>query len=231
MTQLCAYLNVDPASVSWDAATETVEGDVSSVIGNIFTAHFGELWSPRVQCQTCQGNGEIVTDWDRYLHGEDGDKGDEGTAECPDCGGDGSVGNATPSASGGLEAVRGAFIAGWWVNAATPGEDGAGDKAYFDGCAEVDWQDYRAALAAPAATRGEPAAWFCGGCGETDPSKRCFGCLHGLEPYPPPAPAVESAQVKEAARLALEWDERRGYIMPYRVRDKLRASLATDAEG
>jgi hypothetical protein len=23
-------------------------------------------------------------------------------------------------------------------------------------------------------------AWFCGGCGETDPSKRCLGCLHGM---------------------------------------------------
>lgn len=46
MTRLCAYLNVDPASVSWDAATETVEGDVSAVIGNILTVKFGEDWSP-----------------------------------------------------------------------------------------------------------------------------------------------------------------------------------------
>ncbi|MGW9333634.1 hypothetical protein [Bosea sp. NPDC055594] len=50
----------------------------------------------------------------------------------------------------------------------------------------------------------------------------------GPLPATPPAP-VESAQVKEAVRLALEWDERRSYIMPYRVRDKLRASL-DDAE-
>ncbi|WP_293811275.1 hypothetical protein [uncultured Bosea sp.] len=46
MTQLCSYLNVDPVSVSWDAATETVEGDVSAVIGNILSAKFGENWSP-----------------------------------------------------------------------------------------------------------------------------------------------------------------------------------------
>lgn len=46
MTQLCCYLGVDPASVSWDAATETVEGDVSAVIGNILRTKLGENWSP-----------------------------------------------------------------------------------------------------------------------------------------------------------------------------------------
>lgn len=46
MTQLCSYLDVDRGSVSWDAATETVEGDVSAVIGNILAAKFGENWSP-----------------------------------------------------------------------------------------------------------------------------------------------------------------------------------------
>ena len=42
-------------------------------------------------CERCQGNGEIVTDWDRYLHGHDGDQGDEAVAECPDCNGTGHV--------------------------------------------------------------------------------------------------------------------------------------------
>jgi DnaJ-class molecular chaperone len=32
-------------------------------------------------CERCQGNGEIVTDWNRYLTGEDA------VAECPDCSG------------------------------------------------------------------------------------------------------------------------------------------------
>lgn len=41
-------------------------------------------------CQTCQGNGEIVTDWERYLHAHKGDIGDEAVAECPDCNGQGS---------------------------------------------------------------------------------------------------------------------------------------------
>lgn len=47
MTQLCAYLGVDPASVNWDAATETLDGDVQSVIGNIMRAKYGEEWCSR----------------------------------------------------------------------------------------------------------------------------------------------------------------------------------------
>lgn len=43
------------------------------------------------QCDRCQGNGEIVTDWGRYKHPHEGDKGDEAVAECPDCGGEGFV--------------------------------------------------------------------------------------------------------------------------------------------
>lgn len=39
------------------------------------------------RCETCQGNGEIVTDWERYLKPHEGDVGDEAVAECPDCGG------------------------------------------------------------------------------------------------------------------------------------------------
>ncbi len=46
LLQLCAFLGVDPASVSWDAATETRDGDVLAVIGNILRAKFGEDWGP-----------------------------------------------------------------------------------------------------------------------------------------------------------------------------------------
>lgn len=42
-------------------------------------------------CERCQGNGEIVTDWDRYLHSRPGDVGDEAVDECPDCNGQGEV--------------------------------------------------------------------------------------------------------------------------------------------
>lgn len=43
-------------------------------------------------------------------------------------------------------------------------------------------------------------------------------------------------QAHEAIRLTLEWDERRGYLMPYAVRDKLRAAYESakqkgEAEG
>lgn len=47
MEQLCSFLDVDPASVTWDAATETVDGDVQAVLGNILRAKFGENWGPR----------------------------------------------------------------------------------------------------------------------------------------------------------------------------------------
>ena len=58
------------------------------------------------QCDRCQGNGEIVTDWDRYRHPHDGDVGDEAVAKCPDCEGEGVVaGHDAPEAP--QAAVRG----------------------------------------------------------------------------------------------------------------------------
>ena len=53
-------------------------------------------------CERCQGNGEIVTDWERYRRPHDGDVGDEAVAECPDCGGEGiiDVGASPTSTSG-----------------------------------------------------------------------------------------------------------------------------------
>lgn len=42
-------------------------------------------------CKSCAGNGEVVTNWDRYLKGEPGDVGDEATATCPDCDGQGKA--------------------------------------------------------------------------------------------------------------------------------------------
>lgn len=44
LVQLCRVLAVDPESISWDAATETFEGDVQAVIGNILRAKFGDEW-------------------------------------------------------------------------------------------------------------------------------------------------------------------------------------------
>lgn len=45
----------------------------------------------QVTCERCQGNGEIVTDWERYKHPREGDVGDEAVAECSDCGGEGII--------------------------------------------------------------------------------------------------------------------------------------------
>lgn len=53
------------------------------------------------ECKTCRGNGEIVTDWDRYLGpAQPGDQGDEGTADCPDCDGQGTRQPVTPAGEG-----------------------------------------------------------------------------------------------------------------------------------
>lgn len=46
---------------------------------------------PQETCQTCQGNGEVVTDWERYIHPLPGDAGDEAVAECQFCDGKGTV--------------------------------------------------------------------------------------------------------------------------------------------
>ncbi len=45
--RLCEALAVDPNSISWDAATETMDGDVVSVICNVLRAAYGEKWSTK----------------------------------------------------------------------------------------------------------------------------------------------------------------------------------------
>ena len=42
-------------------------------------------------CEACQGNGEVVTDWNRYTHPHPGDKGDEAVSMCQECNGTGEV--------------------------------------------------------------------------------------------------------------------------------------------
>jgi hypothetical protein len=54
MQQFCAVLDVDPAKVTWDAATETVEGDVQAVIWNILRTRFGEDWDPDARPETAE---------------------------------------------------------------------------------------------------------------------------------------------------------------------------------
>lgn len=47
-----------------------------------------EAEAAREMCETCQGNGEIVTDWSAYLG--DGQPASDAVAECPDCDGIGT---------------------------------------------------------------------------------------------------------------------------------------------
>lgn len=42
-------------------------------------------------CDTCQGTGEIIVDWCRYLDPRPDDKGDEAVAACADCDGTGGI--------------------------------------------------------------------------------------------------------------------------------------------
>lgn len=51
MTMLCQVVKADPAKVSWDAATETLDGDVMAVIGNILTEGLGEDWPDRAPAE------------------------------------------------------------------------------------------------------------------------------------------------------------------------------------
>lgn len=46
LLQLCHVLNVDPKTVTWDVATETLDGDVRAVIDNIVREKYGEDWDP-----------------------------------------------------------------------------------------------------------------------------------------------------------------------------------------
>jgi len=47
MTHLCKLLGVETGAVTWDAATETLDGDVMAVLGNIMRAKYGEDWGPQ----------------------------------------------------------------------------------------------------------------------------------------------------------------------------------------
>lgn len=71
-------------------------------------------------CETCQGNGEVVTDWDRYQDPHSGDKGDEAVAPCPDCDGTGEAAPPPPQAQAGealadiaVERRRQVDVEGW----------------------------------------------------------------------------------------------------------------------
>lgn len=61
LEHLCAFLGVDPHMVSWDAATETVDGDVSAVIGNIMRAKYGEDFDPKASVAATVADPTVTT--------------------------------------------------------------------------------------------------------------------------------------------------------------------------
>lgn len=61
MTHLCSVLGVDPKAVTWDAATETLDGDVEAVIGNILSARFGDDWRSSPSVGGAEGWRDIET--------------------------------------------------------------------------------------------------------------------------------------------------------------------------
>ncbi|MCZ7929495.1 hypothetical protein [Agrobacterium pusense] len=69
-------------------------------------------------CQRCQGNGEIVTDWERYRHPHANDVGDEAVAECPDCDGFGNVSAQVQDVAGAETTTR--FHIEWIAGARPP---------------------------------------------------------------------------------------------------------------
>lgn len=41
-------------------------------------------------CRVCQGNGEIVADWEKYLHGSEADQ-EDAVVDCLECDGAGYI--------------------------------------------------------------------------------------------------------------------------------------------
>ncbi|WP_114214185.1 hypothetical protein [Ochrobactrum sp. 3-3] len=87
--------------------------------------------SERTQCERCQGNGEIVTDWERYRHPHENDVGDEAVAECPDCSGEGYI-EASPDHADDLAVDR--FAIAMKQKLAKKREEGRGGWGNKDEC-------------------------------------------------------------------------------------------------
>ena len=109
--------------------------------------------APQETCTRCMGNGEIVTDWDTYLHPPK-DATEDAVADCPDCDGTGHV-VAAPAPSDGLReaANRALNMAREKIaerrNACPPGPL---FKAFNEAMGDID--DVRFALSASPAQEG-----------------------------------------------------------------------------
>lgn len=90
---------MQPRQTVWSGFLPTLE-EAKAAAQSHYESRIRSALSAQVQdadeqrtetCQRCQGNGEIVTDWERYRHLHENDVGDEAVAECPDCDGIGKV--------------------------------------------------------------------------------------------------------------------------------------------
>ena len=64
--------------VSWHHLDPFPQGCIEALFASLSTL-----------CETCQGNGEVVTDWGTYLKPPEGAEADAGTATCAACDGQG----------------------------------------------------------------------------------------------------------------------------------------------
>lgn len=92
---------------------------------NAAPAHHAEGVPAHETCETCQGNGEIVNDWDRYEHPHAGEKGDEAVSPCQDCEGTGEITPAHPAEGVPAQTTRDAVIQ-HLTNAGVLEHDGCG---------------------------------------------------------------------------------------------------------
>ena len=68
MEQLCSLLGVDMDKVTWDAATETLDGDVRAVLGNILRAKYGENWGPSDASPPARQDGALREDAGKVIY-------------------------------------------------------------------------------------------------------------------------------------------------------------------
>lgn len=70
----------EPHAIRWPDLDPFPKGCIEALFASLPTL-----------CETCQGNGEVVTDWGTYLKPPEGAEADAGTATCAACDGQGRI--------------------------------------------------------------------------------------------------------------------------------------------
>jgi hypothetical protein len=83
---------------------DAIKDDITYLLARV--KELEGMISLTIPCTKCQGNGEIVTDWERYKHQLPGDTGDEAVADCPDCDGTGRISEEATNAQRDARLVR-----------------------------------------------------------------------------------------------------------------------------